>query len=59
MAKSLEKKQQVKLQLAEKFTRLAKVAGSIPKQNTWLFHARRFRNQATAIGQIIVDQAKK
>jgi len=57
MAKSLEHKRQVKLALAEKCTRLAKVAGSIPKQNTWQFHARRFRNQAAAIAQKIADQS--
>jgi hypothetical protein len=59
MAKSLEHKRQVKLQLAEKFTRLASVAGSIPKQRTWQFHARRFRNQAVAIAQQIADRKGK
>ncbi len=51
MAKSLEKKRQVKLQLAEKYLRLAKVAGSLPKRNTWQFHATRFLNQAEVIAQ--------
>lgn len=59
MAKSLERKREVKLQLAEKFTRLAKVAGSVPKQRTWQFHARRFRNQAAAIAQQIADRTGK
>jgi len=59
MAKSLEKKRQVKLALAEKCTRLAKVAGSTPKKDTWQFHARRFRNQAAAIAQQIADRTAK
>lgn len=58
MAKSLEKKQQLKLELSAKYTRLAKVAGSEPKRKTFEFHARRFRNQAEAIGQIITFAAK-
>ena len=59
MSKSLEHKRQVKLALADKMTRLAAVAGSIPKQNTWQFHARRFRNQAAAIAQQIADRAAR
>jgi hypothetical protein len=59
MAKSLEQKRQVKLALADKFTRLAKVAGSTPKKNTWQFHARRFRNQAAAIAQQLANRAGK
>lgn len=59
MAKSLERKRQVKLQLADKYTRLASAAGSIPKQRTWQFHARRFRNQAAAIAQKIAERQSK
>ncbi len=51
MAKCLEKKRQVKLQLAEKYLRLAKVAGSEPKRKTWQFHATRFLNQVEVIEQ--------
>ncbi len=58
MAKCLEHKRQIKLELAEKYKRLAKVAGSEPKRKTFEFHARRFTNQATAIGQILEHQAK-
>ena len=50
-AKELKHKIEVKIALAEKHERLAAVAGSIPKQRTWNFHARRFRNQAKALGQ--------
>ncbi|HUQ70811.1 MAG TPA: hypothetical protein VM165_14875 [Planctomycetaceae bacterium] len=57
MAKCLEKKRQVKLALSAKFERLAKVAGGEPKRNTWLFHAKRFRNQAIAIAQQIAFKA--
>lgn len=57
MAKSLEHKRQVKLELAAKMKRLAKVAGSEPKRKTWEFHARRFTNQAKAIEQVIAFQA--
>ncbi|HET6424503.1 MAG TPA: hypothetical protein VFG20_12520 [Planctomycetaceae bacterium] len=58
MAKSLELKRQVKLALAEKYKRLAKVAGSEPKRRTWEFHALRFRNQATVIEQLLKNAAK-
>jgi hypothetical protein len=58
MAKSLEKKRQVKLMLAAKHKRLAMVAGSAVKRATWEFHARRFTNQAVAIQQILDNQAK-
>lgn len=51
MAKSLELKRQVKLALADKYKRLAKVAGSEPKRKTWEFHAARFRAQAEVISQ--------
>ena len=37
--------------------RLAKVAGGEPKRKTWLFHAKRFRNQAVAIAQQIAFKA--
>lgn len=56
MAKCLEHKRQVKLQLSEKYERLAKVAGSVPKQRTFLFHAKRFRNQAEAIRQQLEER---
>ena len=46
MSKSVEKKIQVKLDLAKKYERLAGLAGSKPKQNTFLWHARHFRAQA-------------
>lgn len=46
MRKETQKKIDVKLELAEKYTRLAKVAGSKPKRDTFMFHANRFRNQA-------------
>lgn len=46
VAKELKNKIEVKLQLAAKYDRLAAVAGSIPKRNTWLFHSKRFRAQA-------------
>jgi len=59
MAKCLEKKRQVKLALSAKFERLAKVAGGEPKRITWLFHAKRFRNQAAAIAQQIAFKASE
>lgn len=58
MAKSLEHKRQVKLELAAKHERLAKVAGSEPKRKTWEFHVRRFKNQAEAIAQKIAELEK-
>ncbi|MDX1965825.1 MAG: hypothetical protein SFV23_01530 [Planctomycetaceae bacterium] len=58
MAKSLELKRQVKLALAAKHKRLAKVAGSSVKRATWEYHARRFTNQAEAIAQIMAHQAR-
>lgn len=51
MAKSLENKRLVKLALADKYKRLAAVAGSEPKRSTWEYHARRFFNQARVIEQ--------
>jgi hypothetical protein len=47
MNKAAEKKNlaDVKLALALKCERLAKVAGSIPKQKTYLYQAARFRRQ--------------
>lgn len=47
----LQRKITIKTALAEKHERLAAVAGSAPKKNTWNFHARRFRNQALALQQ--------
>jgi len=58
MAKSLELKRQVKLALAEKYKRLAKVAGSAPKRSTWEYHALRFRNQAAVIEQLLKNEAQ-
>lgn len=58
MAKSLELKRQVKLALAEKYKRLAQVAGSAPKRSTWEYHALRFRNQAAVIEQLLKNEAK-
>jgi hypothetical protein len=57
MAKCLEQKRQVKLALSAKYERLALKAGSEPKRNTCLFHARRFRNQAAAIAQKLAFEA--
>jgi hypothetical protein len=57
MAKCLEKKRQVKLAQAAKFDRLARCAGGLPKRNTCLFHAKRFRNQAAAIAQQLAFKA--
>lgn len=51
LASELQHKIKTKIALAEKHERLAAVAGSIPKKNTWNFHARRFRNQAKAFEQ--------
>ncbi len=50
-AAELKRKIEIKTALAEKHERLAAVAGSIPKQKTWNFHARRFRNQVKAMEQ--------
>ena len=49
MSKAELKKIEVKVALAEKYERLASVAGSIPKRNTWRFHANHFRNQVKAM----------
>ena len=46
MSKSVEKKILVKLELSKKYERLAGLAGSKPKQNTFLWHAKHFRAQA-------------
>jgi hypothetical protein len=53
MAKSLELKRDVKAELAAKYERLAAVAGSAKKKQTWNFHARRFRNQVAAMQQVL------
>jgi hypothetical protein len=50
-ASELQHKIKVKTALAEKHERRAALAGSLPKQNTWNFHARRFRNQVKALEQ--------
>jgi hypothetical protein len=50
-AADLQHRIDVKIALAHKHERLAAVAGSIPKKNTWNFHARRFWNQAKALQQ--------
>ncbi len=57
MQKETQKKIEVKLQLAEKYIRLAKVAGSKPKRDTFMFHANRFRNQARVI-KMAAEQAE-
>ena len=49
MSKADLKKIEVKIALAEKYQRLASVAGSKPKIATWMFHANRFRNQIKAM----------
>ncbi len=49
MSKSELKKIDVKVALAEKYERLASVAGSKPKRQTWMFHANHFRNQVKAM----------
>ena len=59
MAKSLEDKRSLKLELSAKYKRLAKVAGSDKKRQTFEFHARRFANQAAAIGQSLEFAAKQ
>lgn len=46
MAKSVENKIEIKLTLAKKYERLALLAGSKPKQSTYRWHAKHFRNQA-------------
>jgi hypothetical protein len=43
------KKIDVKVALAEKYERLASVAGSKPKRRTFMFHANHFRNQVKAM----------
>lgn len=58
MAKCAEAKRQVKLELAAKYKRLAKVAGSEVKRKTFEFHARRFTNQAAAMAQAAEFAAK-
>ncbi len=50
-ASELQHKIKVKTAQAEKHERLAAVAGSVPKQQTWNYHARRFRNQIKALEQ--------
>lgn len=46
MAKSVENKIAIKLQLSEKYARLARLASSKVKQSTYTWHARHFRAQA-------------
>lgn len=58
MAKCAESKRQVKLELAAKYKRLAKVAGSDTKRKTYEFHARRFTNQAAAMAQAAAFAAR-
>ena len=41
----------VKLELADKCDRLAKASKSIPKTNTMLYHAARFRRQAADLSR--------
>ena len=49
MSKEDLKKIEVKIALAEKYQRLASVAGSKPKQRAHMFHSNRFRNQVKAM----------
>ena len=49
MSKADLKKIDVKVALAEKYERLASVAGSKPKQRHFIFHANHFRNQVKAM----------
>lgn len=49
MSKADLKKIEVKISLAEKYERLAGVAGSAPKRRHFIFHANRFRNQIKAM----------
>lgn len=49
MSKADLKKIDVKVALAEKYERLASVAGSKPKLRTFMFHANHFRNQVKAM----------
>lgn len=58
MTSRILKKIEVKKALAEKYERLASVAGSQPKKTFHLFHAKRFRNQVKAIEQSLAARAK-
>ena len=49
MSKAELKKIEVKVALAEKYERLAGVAGSKPKERAFIFHANHFRNQVKAM----------
>ena len=49
MSKVELKKIEVKVALAEKYERLAGVAGSKPKRRHFQFHANHFRNQVKAM----------
>ena len=49
MSKVELKKIEVKVALAEKYERLASVAGSKPKRRHFQFHANHFRNQVKAM----------
>ena len=53
MSKATDKARlvKVKLALAEKCERLAKVSKSTPKQNTMNYHAARFRRQAADLSR--------
>jgi hypothetical protein len=42
---------QVKLALARKHENLAKVAGSVPKQKTFQYHAAKFRQEAANLAR--------
>jgi hypothetical protein len=50
-AASSAKLAEVKLALAHKCERLAKVAKSVTKQKTWVYHAAKFRRQAADLAQ--------
>jgi hypothetical protein len=50
-AESNAKLAKVKLTLAEKCDRLAKISKSTPKRNTMVYHAARFRRQAADLSR--------
>jgi len=58
MSKVVENKIAVKLALSEKYHRLSYLAGSKVKRDTYIWHARHFRNQAEVL-QKSLDFKKK
>lgn len=60
MAKSVEKKIAIKLELSKKYERLSYLAGSKPKQSTYRWHAKHFRKQADVMQKALdFKQAEK